>query len=387
MSKLRIFIGFSEIANFVNSYKKGFEALGYKTYTVVGHSNKYYPNARYDVVLSEKNQFFRQIPGLLGRFLRSFNARLCAAFIFFKALARCQIFYYNTGGNILPFRLDYWFIKLFRKKLVVIFLGSDIRHWYLYQLDLERLGYDELFAPCIEAYRKQDFGKLKDKLERVNAAEAFADLILSQPGFAQLQTKPYNRVNVGLFLPDYGFAVPGRKHPLIVHAPSARGVKGTEFVEEAIQRLVKEGFIFDFRLIENMPNHKLLDLLVESDIVIDELNSDTIGVLSTEAMATGNAVLTSFMADFVKIPKTCPVQNTNRFNIYENLKRLIIDIDFRCSLANEGRKYVEMHHDICNLAVNELAWLASLNKSYDFKPHFTIKKSIIDYILKKERTS
>jgi hypothetical protein len=382
---MRIFIGFSEVANFVNTYKKGFKALGHDTYTVVGFRNKYYPYAQYDVVLSEKNQWFANINGLPGRLLHSLTARLTVLFVFLKALFSCQVFYYNTGGNLLPFRLDYQLIKLFGKKLVVIFLGSEIRHWYLYKLDLERFGYADLFASCIVAYSQQNFGTLAEKKERVAAAETFADLILSQPGFAQLQNRPYNRVTVGLYLQDYSFSVTGRIHPLIVHAPSARGIKGTEFIEEALTQLENEGLKFEFRLIENMPNHELLALLTESDIVIDELNSDTIGVLSTEAMACGNAVLTGYIADFVKVPQPCPVVNTNRLTIYENVKRLILDLEYRTQLAYQGRAYVEEYHDVRTIAARELATLKNKQKYADFAPHFNITTPIPAEILQEER--
>jgi len=384
---LKIFIGFSEIANFVNSYRKGFEALGHTTFTVVGYRNKYYPNAKYDVVLSERNGLPLLDKGLLGRIYRSLQARLKVALVFFKALFICDVFYYNTGGNVLPFRLDYALIKLFRKKLAVIYLGSEIRHWYLYKKELEAIGFDELFATCIEAYRKQNFGTYAEKRERVQAAEAYADIILSQPGFAQLQTLPYLRATVGLYLPDYGFAVHGRKRPLLVHAPSARGVKGTEFVEEALERLKQEGIEFDFKLIENMPNQELIKLLVEADIVIDELNSDTIGVLSTEAMATGNAVLTGYMAELVKVPQPCPVMNTNRLNVYDHIKELILNVELRTELAQSGRQYVEKHHDINKIAAKELNWMFTPVKErmYDFVPTFDANTPIPEAVLAEEK--
>jgi len=381
---MRVFIGFSEIANFINYYKKGFEALGYSTFTVANYRNKYYPEARYDVVLDEivGKQFITS--GIFGRIWRSLHARTSAAFVFFKALLTCQVFYYNTGGNILPFRLDYFLIRLFRKKLVVIFLGSEIRHWYLYKKDMETLGLDGLFATCIEAYRNQNFNTYEDKRERVLAAERYANLILSQPGFAQLQSKPYMRVTVGLFIPEYGFAIHERKRPLIVHAPTARGVKGTEFVLEALDKLRGEGIEFDFKLIENMPNQKLIELLIEADIVIDELSSDTIGVLSTEAMATGNAVLTGYLADLVKIPLPCPVLNTNKSNVYNNVKRLIVDLDYRTQLARQGREYVNKHHNIEKIVMRDINFLntKSVQKVYDFKPTFDAKTIIPVEVLK-----
>lgn len=385
---IRICIGFSEVANFVNSYKKGFESLGYSTFTVVSYRNKYYPNAEYDVVFSEIRGQYGFGIGIIDKIYKSFFARITAIIVFLKALFTCDVFYYNTGGNLFPLRLDYALIKIFRKKLVIIFLGSEIRHWYLYKKELEAIDYDELFATCIEAYRKQKFGTYAEKRERVRSAEAFADLILSQPGFAQLQTLPFCRATVGLYLPDYGYAVHSRKRPLLVHAPSARGIKGTEFVEEALDRLKLEGIAFDFKLIENMPNHELIQLLVEADIVIDELNSDTIGVLSTEAMATGNAVMTGYMAELAKVPQPCPVMNTNRLNLYEHVKELILNVELRTDLAIAGRHYVEQHHDISKIAAKELEWLYSPNKNrgYDFTPTFDANTPIPDAVLAEENS-
>jgi hypothetical protein len=385
--KIKIFIGFSEIANFINSYKKGFEELGYTTFSVANSRNKYYPEAQYRVVLSEiKGKNFIN-NGILGRVWRSLHARVSVAFVFLRALYTCQVFYYNTGGNILPFRLDYKLIKLFHKKLVVIFLGSEIRHWYLYQKEMEALGYEELFSSCIEAYKNQKFNSYYDKLERVKAAEAYADLILSQPGFGQLQSRPYMRATVGLYLPDYEFRVSERKKPLIVHAPTARGIKGTEYIIQALQRLKLEGYEFDFKLIENMANHELIQLLVESDIVIDELNSDTIGVLSTEAMATGNVVLTGYLSDFAKVPMPCPVINTNKFNIFENLKKLFNDVEYRIQLASQGRSYVELHHNIEKIAFKELTYLFNglSDIDYDFIPKSNYINSISSEIMNEER--
>lgn len=385
-NNIKIFIGYSEVANFINSYKKGFESLGYSTFAVSNSRNKYYPDAQYKIVLSEiKGKNFINV-GILGKIWRSFHARISVAIVFFRALYCCQVFYYNTGGNVLPFCLDYKLIKLFRKKLIVMFLGSEIRHWYLYKMEIKTLGYEEMFSSCIEAYKTQNFNSYHDKLERVIAAETYADLILSQPGFGQLQTRPYMRVTVGLYLPDYEFKVSGRKRPLIVHAPTARGIKGTEYVVETLELLKSEGFEFEFKLIENLPNLELIQLLVESDIVIDELNSDTIGVLSTEAMATGNAVLTGYLAEFAKVPSPCPVINTNRFNIYENLKTLLSDLENRIQLSYQGRSYVELHHNIEKIATRELSWVyKKLNYSdFDFIPKKSYKNSIPIEILQAE---
>tara|TARA_A100000171_G_scaffold51162_1_gene64616 strand:- start:21477 stop:22688 length:1212 start_codon:yes stop_codon:yes gene_type:complete len=383
---MKIFLGFSEVANIVSNYKKGFEKLGHDTFTVVFSKNKYYPNAEYDVVLSDSIISGTIFPALLNKMLSSLIIRTKTFFFFIRALLTCEIFYYNTGGHILPFALDYKLIKIFNKKLVIIFLGSEIRHWYLYQKELEGLGYANLYEQCIKTYKEQSFGSYLDKARRVNLAEKYSNLILSQPGFAQLQRLPYLRATPGLLLEEYTFNIPERAVPIIVHAPSSRGVKGTEFVIAALEKLRREGIEFEFRLIENLPNHELLELLSKVDIVIDELNSDTIGVLSSEAMATGNAVISSYIIELAKVPVPCPVINSNKFSIYEDVKQLILDIPLRVSLANEGKDYVNRHHDIQKNINRELSFLNSKTlKSFDFTPANDQLRGVPEDIMEEER--
>lgn len=385
--KKRIFLGFTEVANFINTYRKGFEAIGYNTYSVVDCRNKYYPTASYDVVLSELDKRDIKFEGFIGKVWQAVLKRAVIRLYFFKALFTCDIFYYISGGNVLPFQLDYLLIRLFRKKLVVVFLGSDVRHWYLYKVEMDTLGYSEVFSVVVQGFRKQT-SSLAIKESLVRAAEKYANLILSQAGYAQLQSKPYCRTTVGLFLSEYGFEVPGRERPLIVHAPSSRGLKGTKFIIEALEKLKREGLHFEFRLIENMANEDLIKLLISSDIVIDELYSDTIGVLSAEAMATGNAVLTGYISELAGVPLPCPVVNTNQLNVYENVKKLILDLDYRKNLAHLGRPYVETHNDITKTALREVTWLEMDEdiRKYDFIPHFDSNIILPDFVLTEEKS-
>jgi hypothetical protein len=375
---MKIFLGFTEVANFINTYKKGFEQNGHSTFTVISRHNKYYPNAIYDIVLCERVKTFHKLPSFLNRIIKSFLTRFYSYQAFLIALRTCEIFIYNTGGNILPFCLDYKLIKLFKRKLVVIFLGSEIRHWYVYKLELEKLGYAKLFESGIEAYRVQNYGNYKEKLARVHSAEKYADLILSHPSFAQLQTKPYMRGYIGLEIDKYKYNTPLNDIPIIVHAPTNRGVKGTDYVEMIVNSLISEGYKIDFRLIENMPNDKLLELLAESDIVIDELNSDSIGVLSTESMATGNVVLTSYFVEHFGNEANCPILNTNKDNLRTNLKKVIVDKSLREKLAIEGRRYVEKYNNL-NLITNNIISLLETPKnkiSFDVVPEKRLKYDI-----------
>jgi hypothetical protein len=121
----------------------------------------------------------------------------------------------------------------------------------------------------------------------------------------------------------------------------------------------------------------LRTLLTSSDIVVDELYADTVGVFSTEGMATGNAVLTHYPADFAGVPKDCPVVNIKENTLKDLLRRAILDVAWRCDLAERGRKFVETHNDSMKIVSDLLAYLEQgQNIKYDFYPDF-YKKALI----------
>jgi len=372
---MRIFIGASEVANFIASYQYGFKELGYQTYSVISRRNAFLPTEEYNVVLSENIGNSRNRLNVAYKIRRSIQARIDAVRYFLKALFSCDVFIYNTGGSLLPAYLDYLLIKALRKKLVVVFLGSEIRHWYAYQKEMQELGkYQEIF-PFIKSIKEQRYGFYVDKLRRVRKAERYADLILSQPGFAQLQKKRYMRVFVGLKLPSIKYNVPDNEIPIVVHAPTSRGIKGTEYVIKAVEQLKKEGLQIDFQLIENMPHNEMLKILEHADILVDELFSDSFGVLSAEAMAAGTVVLTNYFAEYAKVPRNCPAVRVNKDNIVESLRRVLVDRDLRRQLAREGRVYVEEHQDAVKICRQILEWLKPGGiTGYDFIP--SIYKSI-----------
>jgi hypothetical protein len=194
------------------------------------------------------------------------------------------------------------------------------------------------------------------------------------------------RGNVPLDLSQYKFNVPSRIRPLVLHAPSVPEAKGTDIVLNVIKELKEEGLEFEFRLIEKMPNKELRDLLTDSDIVVDELYSATVGGLSAEAMATGNAVLVRYMSDYCKVPAGCPAINVNKFTLKDNLRQIILDIDRRKNLADLGRPYVENANDHIKICKDLLSWLEQKDTiNYDFHPAFHKNLQIPEQILMDEK--
>ena len=382
----RIFIGLIEIANIGATYAKAFQALGYRTYTVVQEKNPYFTYEKYDVVIAEKIGLFHG--SLLDRFLSLVFRQLLLIIEFIKALYCCDIFIFIYGSSFFPESyIDYPILKLAGKKIVTVFCGCDIRHWSAYEQEFESLKLGVLYKSCCEECDLRSLCYLNRKIRIAKVNEKYSNLILSQRNQSQILRRPYMRFNIPLVLLKYQFNVPARDVPLVVHAPTNRSVKGTEQIVEAVKKLRREGIDFEFRLIENCSNRELLKILTDSDIVVDQLYAQTIATLALESLATGNAVLVGSMPDYELIPGDCPAVFINYNTLYDELKGVILDKERRISMSKAGRKYVETYHDHIVVVKQILNWLEPGGiQKYDYYPDFAEKHyRMPDDVLKKER--
>jgi glycosyltransferase involved in cell wall biosynthesis len=88
--------------------------------------------------------------------------------------------------------------------------------------------------------------------------------------------------------------------PLVIHAPTHRGVKGTRFVLEAVDKLRSEGVRFQFQLVEGLPRAEARRLFERADLLIDQLWLGWYGGLAVELMALGRPVVSNIRDDGLK---------------------------------------------------------------------------------------
>ncbi len=376
---MRIFLGLTDLANITANYAKGFKALGHQVFSVVWNKGYFYPDSEYDLIIDNREAGINYRYSILAYLkILSNMARITRAL-------NCDLFILYAPA-VLPTQLYYPILKLTGKKIITAFWGSDIRYWYAFAEEMRSLGIQDEMSPFIEYVRTRSGGSYWDKLRTVKVAEKYSDLIISVPDCAQLQTRPYMRAIVPLDLSEYKFNVPERIKPLILHAPSVIEAKGTQVILNVINELKAERLNFDFQLIQRMPNRQLRELLSNSDIVIDQLFSFTTGGLSAEAMASGNAVLTRIMGDYSKTPTDCPVVNVNMFTLKDDLRKLIIDVDERKTLAYRGRTYVESMNDHIKVCQDLLSWLSQKDKiTYTFDPTFYKYFHMSEKVLEEEK--
>lgn len=133
--------------------------------------------------------------------------------------------------------------------------------------------------------------------------------------------------------------------PVIVHAPSRRGVKGTRDVLAALDGLRAEGVQFELRLVENVTNEEAKAIYRGADIIVDQLRIGWYGVLAVEAFALGKPVVAYIRDDlWEEHGDRLPVWNANPLNIKERLRELIGDLTARRRLAAAARSHFDQVH-------------------------------------------
>ena len=376
----------------VFTYGKAFRSLGHETYTVVWSKEIFNPTSQYDEVLRERHRSHRPTASPPKNVSESIfdtaRAGVKELSVFLKVLGKCDTFIFIFGTSFLPRFWDYPILKMCGKRIISVFLGSDIRYWYAYEQEMRLLGWEQELRPYIE-YRKSDPADFfARKLRVVQAAERYADLILSNPEMGQLQTRPYMCAVFPLDLSQYRFNVPGREVPVIVHAPTDADAKGTRYVLSTLEQLRKEGIRFKFRLIQRMPHNQFREVLANADIVIDHLFGHALGALAAESLATGNVVLGRYNPSYAHIPPDCPVVNVNKDTLAFELRRVILDRNLRQRLAHAGREYVQKHHDHVTVVQQIVNWLKPGGiDTYDVIPRFFKNSFVMPAKLLKEEKS
>lgn len=242
--------------------------------------------------------------------------------------------------------LEYRFLKRRNKKIVAVFVGCDIRQREKAQTFFDAVEHDYMCSYChlrCSAAEKQS---------RADAALSYCDAIFSsrdQPGYLWDRYLPLDGMSspvIDVAGYEYSFDPDFSKGPIVVHAPTNATFKGTVLVRQAIARLRLEGYTFEYVELMGVPNRVVMDHLKRSHIVLNQFFGVMPGLFGVEAMATGNAVLgSSFPALNPDLPATIPIVPTVGHQIYENLRRLIVEPERIAPLALAGRRYVEQFHD------------------------------------------
>lgn len=140
----------------------------------------------------------------------------------------------------------------------------------------------------------------------------------------------------------------------IVHAPNHTSVKGTEFIEQAIDRLMKEGFPIKYIRLQGKTNDEVLRIIEEADIVIDQIIGGWHGMFALEAMAFAKPVITHIRNDLLQVYEEIgcmekgelPLIDATPTTIYDVLKGLLENLDSLEIIGKKSLAYVEKYQSV-----------------------------------------
>jgi glycosyltransferase involved in cell wall biosynthesis len=244
-----------------------------------------------------------------------------------RLLPRTDVFHFYFGLTLVPRRLQFPILRALRKKSVFHFVGSDIRGKTPEQLAYTRAA----DARVVGSY---------DAIRWVPDAEVIP------PG-----------IDLRRYTPSPGR---GAERPLVVHAPSRKASKGTEFVEAACAELP-----VDLDVVHGLSHDEAVERYRRADVVVDQLNAGWYGIFAIEAMALGKPVVAFLHDEAVRRTEEAfgvrvPIVNATKETLVDALRPLVGDTEERRRRAEAGRAYVEAVHDDEKIADRLLALYARL---------------------------
>jgi len=132
----------------------------------------------------------------------------------------------------------------------------------------------------------------------------------------------------------------------VVHAPTNREKKGTEFILRSINALKRQGYPVEIELIENIPHKKVKQLYEICDIGVDQVLCGWYGNTSIELMALGKPVICNIDQELRHHASDLPILSADPKTLTEKLKELVENKQLRSELGQKGIDYVKKNHDV-----------------------------------------
>lgn len=292
----------AEVAGYLANLQGGFHELGYTCHYLdlpehpfdYGGERSVPRLSRWTVLTRQRLEAHRRHS--IGWYLWLAATWLLDLGIFGWAAVHADLFIFAGRNSLLRRNFDLPILKALGKRVVWIFLGSDHRPPYLSGKRVR-----EAQASANDGYRSLVNGARVQR-QIVHRIERHADAIVALSASAQFHTRPFvHHLAVGI--PCGGSeeeraATGPHAEPFftgngvrILHAPSDPA-KGTEKIRDCVAELRNTGLAVDYVEITGRPNRDVRAAILESDLVVDQLYSDTpLAVFGAEAAYLGRPVL------------------------------------------------------------------------------------------------
>ncbi|MBE3554349.1 MAG: glycosyltransferase [Thermicanus sp.] len=291
----------------------GFSAVGFNTF-------QNYLNYRSDMIETDLYQLQKAFPASLSHF---------------------DLFHFHNSSTFFTDHRDLPILAEQGKKIIMHHRGNDVRFSTLAR---RGEGYenpyvnthsslpDEVILRNLNFFSRHVSAGIVQDGELYHYVKGFYDQVYLLPRLIRLESMTPVYVEI-------------RKNPLVIHAPTDQEFKGSRVIGRVVEELRRE-IPFQYILVEKMSHEEALEWYKRADLIIDQILCGAYGNLSVEGMALGKPVIAYIREDLRSFyPPDLPIVSANPDTLKERLKELLLHPELRKSLGEQGRRYVEKHHD------------------------------------------
>lgn len=331
-------------------HKKALMAYGYSCETFV--NTVYFITSEFDY--RSDLAIYSKIP-----LIRMFRHTI----LFLRSIARykCLYIYFNGGPLMSDFflgKLEHKLYKLAGTKIVVMPYGGDVYNMF----NCNNLQLKHAMAADYPQYHRTNT-KVQSQ---IMAWTKSADYVISGCDWVDYMHH-WDKLMIAHFSIDIErFEKIRDTNPLrrkftaeeplrILHAPNHKTIKGTSYIQKAIDELASEGYPVELVFLQKRPNHEIIEQISKADIVADQLVIGWYAMFALESMALAKPVVCYLREDLIDLylfsglienKEEIPFLNSNVFGF----KKLIKDVlDEKIDLTISSRKsfeYVSKYHSI-----------------------------------------
>lgn len=267
-------------------------------------------------------------------------SRLAMLLLLGWVAVRYDAFVFRAGDSFFVLRA-LPLLRLLRKRVVVVFFGTDSRPSYMNGAEVSQ-GLSGHRAAMVTATKR----RIVERIER-DASELIGHVMSAQ--LHRRRTIAFLEVGIPRRRPGRE-VVPERPTSdgiRALHAPSRPGSKGTAEIREAVERVQRAGVRIELQVVTGRPNHEVLDAIGSCDFVIDQLHSDTpMASFAVEAAAQGRpAIVAGYGWDELRShasPASIPPTHLcHPADLSDAITRLATDHAYRTTLGADARAFVE----------------------------------------------
>ncbi len=159
-------------------------------------------------------------------------------------------------------------------------------------------------------------------------------------------------------------------HALTGRESGGKNIKGTGYVIRAVERLKSEGIDVSLVNLSGVASRNMRFHQVQADIIVDQLIYGGYGSTTLEAMALGKPVICyirpswkTYLTSLFPEWASCPIISATPETVYSELRKLVVDAQYRRKVGEESRRFAEKFLDVRKNVVEFEDMLLSLDDS------------------------